>query len=187
MKIGKTFYAATRNDWHAWLAENFNKASDIWLVLPHKESGLKSIEYNDAVEEALSFGWIDSTVKPLDSNSSVQRYTPRRSFSDYSQSNIERLRWLDAKGKINPTILPSVKKVMDSEFVFPSDILSAIKENRYAWANFQTFSPSYKRIRIAYIEGARNRPVEFQKRLRNFISKTAQNKQIGYGGINKYY
>jgi len=71
--------------------------------------------------------------------------------------------------------------------VFPPDIIEAIKQNKKAWENFQKFSLSYKRIRIAYIEGARNRPDEFKKRLNNFIEKTEKNVLIGFGGIEKYY
>ena len=67
------------------------------------------------------------------------------------------------------------------------DILEAIKENKKAWENYRNFSPAYRRIRIAYIDAARNRPDEFKKRLTNFIKKTEQNKLIGYGGIEKYY
>ena len=73
------------------------------------------------------------------------------------------------------------------KFVFPPDIVTAIKSDTLAWKNYQKFSPSYKRIRIAYIDAARKRPEEFEKRLANFIKKTKENKQIGFGGIEKYY
>jgi len=66
--------------------------------------------------------------------------------------------------------------------------MDAIKDDAAAWANFQTFPDSYKRIRIAYIDSARKRPEEFRKRLNNFIEKTRRNKRIaGYGGVEKYY
>ena len=63
----------------------------------------------------------------------------------------------------------------------------AVRASREAWKNYQRFSEAYKRIRIGYIEGARDRPEEFKKRLRNFITKTEKNKPFGYGGIAKYY
>ncbi len=66
MNIGKTLYVNNRNEWRGWLASNFDKEKEIWLLYPAKNSGKKRIEYNDAVEEALSFGWIDSTVKRND-------------------------------------------------------------------------------------------------------------------------
>jgi hypothetical protein len=73
-------------------------------------------------------------------------------------------------------------------FVFPEDILNEIKKDKVAWNNFNNFTDSYKRIRIAYIEKRRNRPDQFTKLLNHFLAKTRQNKQIvAYGGDEKYY
>lgn len=187
MDIGKTLYVKDRKEWREWLAANFNTEKEIWLVYPAKRSGKPRIEYNDAVEEALSFGWIDSTVKRLGENSSVQRFSPRNPDSRFSQSNKERLKWLLKHRMIHPSIRESVEKALQTEYVFPPDILEAIKGNKKAWENYQTFSEAYRRIRIAYIDGARSRPVEFKKRLNNFVKKSEQNKLIGFGGIEKYY
>ena len=178
VKIGKKLCISDRKSWHEWLEANF--ATD-------KGSGKPRIQYNEAVEEALSFGWIDSTVKRYDEHSSAQRFSPRNPESGYSQANKERLKLLVEQGKLHPSLKESVAKALNKEFVFPPDILKAIKENKTAWANYQNFSPAYQRIRIAYIDGARNRPDEFKKRLNNFIKKTEQNKLIGFGGIEKYY
>ena len=72
--------------------------------------------------------------------------------------------------------------------MFPEDILELLRQDESVWKNYQRFSEPYKRIRIAYIEAARKRPEEFQKRLNSFIEKTRRNKLImGYGGIEKYY
>jgi uncharacterized protein YdeI (YjbR/CyaY-like superfamily) len=187
MDIGKMLYASDRKDWHEWLEANFNTEKEIWLIYPAKDLGKPRIQYNDAVEEALSFGWIDSKVKRNDDHSSAQRFSPRNPASEYSQSNKERLKWLVKEGKLHPSMKESVGKALRTEFVFPPDILKAIRENKKAWENYQNFSPAYRRIRIAYINGARNRPDEFKKRLNNFVKKAEQNKLIGFGGIEKYY
>jgi len=143
--------------------------------------------YNDAVEEALCFGWIDSVSGTLDELHSLKRFTPRKN-SNFSRPNIERLIWLDSRGMIIPEVRPSVEKFIEEEYVFPKDILKAIKKDKEAWKNYQSFSEPYKRIRIAYIDAARKRPEEFKKRLDNFISKTRENKIIsGFGGVEKYY
>ena len=84
-------------------------------------------------------------------------------------------------------MIPVAEKVLAEKFVFPPDILAAIRADNLAWKNYQQFSEAYKRIRIAYIDGARKRPEEFKKRLANFIRKTKENKLIGFGGIEKYY
>jgi uncharacterized protein YdeI (YjbR/CyaY-like superfamily) len=187
MDIGKTLCVRDRKDWREWLEANFATEKEIWLIYPTKDSGKPRIKYNDAVEEALSFGWIDSTVKRIDEHSSAQRFSPRNPDSEYSQANKERLKWLVKEGRLHHSMQESVEKVLRIGVVFPPDILQAIKENKKAWENFQNFSPAYRRIRIAYINGARNRPDEFKKRLNNFLKKAEQNKLIGFGGIEKYY
>lgn len=184
----ETFYTSERSEWRSFLAENFETLSEIWFIYPMKNSGEKGLSYNDAVEEALCFGWIDSTVKTIDEKHRAQRFTPRRKGSLYSQPNIERLIWLEQHKLIHPKIRESVLPVIEAPFVFPQDIIDFIKADETVWKNYQSFSDSYKRIRIAYIDAARNRPEEFQKRLNNFIEKTRKNKLIiGYGGVDKYY
>lgn len=186
-EITKTLYVGTVKKWRDWLAKNYQKEREIWLILPHKNTGKPKILYNDSVEEALCFGWIDSTVKNFDANTSVQRFTPRQKGSPYSQTNKERLRLLVKEGKLLPKILEAVKHIINEKFEFSSDILKVIQANKQAWHYFQKYSDTYKRIRLAYIEDCRKNPQEYQKRLNNFIRKTAKNKQFGYGGIEKYF
>lgn len=78
---------------------------EIWLIYYHKDSGKPRIPYNDAVEEALCFGWIDSTVKNIDAERYAQRFSPRNPKTAYSQTNKERLRRLIAAGKVIPEVL----------------------------------------------------------------------------------
>jgi uncharacterized protein YdeI (YjbR/CyaY-like superfamily) len=184
----KLQYFKTRAEWRQWLSENFDKEKETWFVFANKSSGKPTVTYNDAVEEALCFGWIDSVMNPLDAHHHMQRFTPRRAGSAYSQPNIERLIWLLEQNLVHPTLVEEMEKIVKKEFVFPADILDAIKSDATAWENYTHFTESYKRIRIAYIDGARKRPEEFVKRLKHFITKTRENKLIiGHGGIDKYY
>lgn len=187
MQITQTLYVTGCQEWRQWLEENFDKAKEIWLIYPHKDSGKPRIVYNDAVEEALCFGWIDSTIKKFDTQSSAQKFSPRKNHGYFSQSNKERLKWLDENNLIHPSVKESVKNVLVEEFVFPEDILDEIKKDKVVWGNYIRFSEPYKRIRVAYIDSAREVPEEFQKRLANFVSKTRAGKQFGYGGIEKYF
>jgi uncharacterized protein YdeI (YjbR/CyaY-like superfamily) len=168
----KTLYVTDRNDWRAWLEKNFDKEKEIWLIFPKKASGKPRISYKNAVEEALCFGWIDSQVRTLDEESSAQRFSPRNPKSGYSQTNKERLKWLLKEKLIHPSMQQTAKKVLEEKFVFPPDIINALKADKTTWKNYQKFSSAYKRIRIAYIDAARKRPSEFKKRLANFIEKT---------------
>lgn len=187
MKISKTLYLTHRKDWRNWLKEHHKREAEIWLVYPKKATGKPRIEYNDAVEEALCFGWIDSIIKTLDEEHTVQRFSPRKPKASYSQANIERLRSLVANKKVIREVEESLGDLLTREFVIPPDILKALQADKQAWKNFKSFSDSYKRIRIAFIDAARKRPEEFKKRLKHFIEMTRQNKLFGFGGIEKHF
>ena len=182
------FYTSDRNEWRNYLLAHYETETELWLIYPQKGSGEKALAYNDAVEEALCFGWIDSVSYRVDEFHRKQRFTPRRKNSPYSQPNIERLIWLDSKGMLLPKVKESVKKLIETPFVFPSDIIFELRKDPIVWSNYESFSEPYKRIRVAYIDAARKRPEEFKKRLHNFINKTREGKLIqGYGGVDKYY
>ena len=187
MKIGKTLYVTHRTEWREWLNDNFDTEKEIWLIFPKKSSGLPRVSYNDAVEQALCFGWIDSIVKGVDDEKFAQRFSPRNPKTPFSESNKARLRLLVKENKLHPTMYELTKKVLAEEFAFPPDILNALKNDKEAWGNYNKFSPAYQKIRIAYIDAARKRPEEFEKRLKHFIKRTKENKQIGFGGIEKHY
>jgi len=187
MEIGKTLYVATRKAWRSWLVKNHDKEKEIWLIYFKKKSGKPRISYNAAVEEALCYGWIDSTVKSLDKACFAQRFSVRRKTSRLSQMNKERIYRLLAHKKMTHAGFAAIAHVFNSEkdkaehFTISSDILKSLKKNEQAWKNFQKFSDSYKRIRIAYIESRRSKsPDIFQKSLEYFIKKTAQNKRFGF-------
>ncbi|MCF8371255.1 MAG: YdeI/OmpD-associated family protein [Bacteroidales bacterium] len=188
MEIINPIYFTDRKQWRAWLWENFDKEKEVWLIYPHKDTGKARILYNDAVEEALCFGWIDSTIKSYNEVNSAQRFTPRRPKSTFSQPNKERLKWLAKHNMLYPTIEDSIKDILEEEYVFPDDIIAAIAKDKKAWANFIKFPEAYRRIRVAYIEASRNSMEHFNKRLAHFIKSTRENKLVpGFGGIEKYY
>ncbi|HEU4880959.1 MAG TPA: YdeI/OmpD-associated family protein [Longimicrobium sp.] len=186
MEITRTFYATDRDDWRAWLAANHRTEKEIWLVYPKKHSGKPRIPYNDAVEEALCFGWIDSTQKTLDEDHTAQRYSPRRPGIPYSQPNQERLRRMIAQGKVLPEVRESIGDLLERPFAMPPDILQALQADEQAWSHLRRWSESYLRIRVAFVDAARDDPAEFQKRLANLIGKSSQGKQYGFG-VESYY
>jgi uncharacterized protein YdeI (YjbR/CyaY-like superfamily) len=183
----KLLYVTDRREWRDWLEKHYKSEKDVWLVYYQKHTGKPRIPYNDAVEEALCFGWIDSTVKSIDGDRFAQRFSVRNPKTPYSQANKERLRELVKQGRVIDEVLATLGDLIGEQFDIPLDILEAIQANKEAWKNFQRFSQPYIRIRIAFIDGARNRPQEFEKRLRYFIEMTGKNKQFGFGGIEKYY
>lgn len=191
MELGETLYVTNRKAWRVWLAKHHKTKKEIWLVYYRKDSGKPRIPYNDAVEEALCYGWIDSTYKPIDDESHAQRFSPRRKGSPVSPMNKERIRRLIAIKKMTKAGMESIgheltedlKKASASKqlksFQMPDDILERLKQDPIVWKNFQKFPESYKRIRIGWIDGARKRPEEFEKRLRYFVKMTREGKRYG--------
>ena len=119
-------------------------------------------------------------MKGIDEEKYAQRFSPRRAGSNWSQMNLERARRLINQGKMKPIGLGLVKDLLKNDhFEIASDILEALKKDKKTWETFQGFPDSYKRIRLGFIEMARNRPEEFQRRLRYFLKMTSQNKKFG--------
>lgn len=179
MEIGKTLYVAQRAEWRAWLAANHKTEKEIWLIRYIKKSCKPSLTYNDAVEEALCFGWIDSTGKKINAESYAHRFTPRRRNSPMSEMNKERVRRLIEEGLMTPAGLAVAGDPTTGTFTIAADIIEALKADGQVWRNFNAFPESYRRIRVGWIEGARKRPAEFEKRLKYFLKMTAANKQFG--------
>ncbi len=179
MDVGETLYVSDRAQWREWLQKNHKQKPEIWLVFYTKASGKPSIPYNDAVEEALCFGWIDSIVKKLDADGRAQRFTPRRPNSPLSEMNKARVRSLVEAGMMTSAGLDAVGEVLDEPFLIPGDIFDALKTNAETWRNFEAFPESYKRIRVGWIDASRRRPDVFKQRLGYFVRMTAQNKRFG--------
>lgn len=186
MNITETLYVSTRKEWRLWLQGNHNSRDEIWLVFYRKETGRPSLSYNVAVEEALCFGWIDSIRKSIDDEKYVQRFSQRKDGSSYSQTNKERLAYLENEGKLTEEVKVELRENRPEEYEIPEDIIAALKSNEAAWEFFKSTSHSYQRIRAAYVDHARYRSGEFEKRLDNLIEKSAQGKQFGYF-IEKFY
>jgi len=186
MTITETVYPTDRAAWRRWLAANHATAPEIWLVTYRKAAGRPSLPYNDAVEEALCFGWVDSTRKAMGAERLAQRFTPRRAGSGYSRINVERLRRLVGQGLVLPEVEAAVADLLAAPFVIPPDIEAALRANAAAWAHFQRFSEAYRHIRVAHVDAARDRPEEFERRLARLLAKTEAGKQFGYG-IEAYY
>lgn len=184
MNLGKTLYVTNRKDWRLWLSKNYDKEKEIWLIYYRKSSHKPRIPYNDAVEEALCYGWIDSTLKGIDEEKFAQRFSPRRIKSKLSEMNKERIRQLIKKNKMTLIGLSVVKHLMntsskDLELKIKKDILKYLKQDKKTWENFKKFPESYKRVRIGWIESARINSEIFNTRLRYFLKMTSKNKKYG--------
>lgn len=100
MEIGETLLAHSTQEWRAWLAQHHSKKREIWLIYYKKTSGKTGISYEEAVEEALCFGWIDGAIKSIDADTYAGRFTPRRPKSPWSASNRARVVRLLREGRM---------------------------------------------------------------------------------------
>ncbi len=107
-EIGETFLAPTREVWRTWLAEHHATSAEIWLVFGKKGSGVQTVSLEEAVEEAVCFGWIDSRLKRIDDRTHALRFSPRKPKSVWSQSNKDRVERLIAQGRMTPAGLAAV-------------------------------------------------------------------------------
>ena len=177
MEITSTIRFPSRTQWRFWLLGNHTTKKEVWIV-SDEGSGQPSITYLDSVEEAICFGWIDGIAKRISETEKAQRFTPRRARSNWTELNKERARRLIRLGLMTDAgrlTLPD----LSAKFVIASDIHAAVKYEPKAWLFFQELPDLYIRVRIGYIEEVRRQPDEFNKRLKNFISKTAARKMFG--------
>jgi uncharacterized protein YdeI (YjbR/CyaY-like superfamily) len=187
MEIKNTLYVTNRKDWRKWLAKNHKKQKEVWLVYYRKETGKPRISYDDAVLEALCYGWIDSTIKKIDVEAFAQRFSVRKPTSQLSQMNKERIYELIRENKMTKWGLESISHVFNpktdnpQDFKISNDILKVLRANKEAWKYFQKMPLSYQRIRIAYIESRKRHGMDmYKKSLAHFIKMTEQNKRIGF-------
>lgn len=187
MKITKTLYVKNRKEWNAWLEKNHTKENEIWLIYYKRHTGKPRIPYDEAVEEALCFGWIDSTVQRVDDEKYAQRFTPRKSNSIWSDSNKRRVKKLISEGrmtkaglgKINLSEIQGVReKTLKKRLSIPRYFKEALQENKIALQNFSQLAVSYKRMYVAWISDAKKEETRRQ-RIEKAIKLLEQNKKLG--------
>ena len=173
MEITKTLQVSARQAWRKWLSEHYRLRERDLVDLSPQTTGKTRITYNDAVEEALCFGWIDSTQKRLDDDHAAQRFSPRNPKSPYSQTNIERAAL--AGSRMSRSCRRCWHPWATCWRVPSRSRRISCRRFRRCWR-----SPAY-RIRVAYVDGARARPAEFQKRLKHMISRWRRASSSGMG------
>lgn len=181
----ETFYATNRQEWREWLEKNHHTSIGIWLIYYKVKSGKPSVQYTEAVKEALCFGWIDSKVKSLDEERYMQIFTPRKPKSVWSKLNkkyieelIEQNLMTDAGlKKIEVAKQDSSWNQLDAieELIIPADLKQALEANETANKYFQAFSNSSKKNILFWIENAKRTETRL-KRIEQTISSAELNK-----------
>lgn len=185
MEIKNLIRVKTRQELRDWLEENSNTARFCWVIVSMSEqTETEAIQYLDAVEEALCFGWIDGIKKKISDTELAQRLSPRKKTSNWTELNKERVRRLDKSGLMKEEGLKVLPDMRPESFTIDKDIETLLKEDEQLYQNFINFPELYSRIRIDTIQGYRNEPDIFNKRLYKFIVNTRENKMYGQWNDN---
>ena len=161
-----------RSELYRWYQENHGTVPDFWLRINRAKADCPGVvRYVDAVEVALCFGWIDSTMKRIDDGKPIQHFTPRRKGSNWCEQNLVRCRRLVELGEMTPAGLAVIPDIDPKHFVFEDWVLETIKADKMAWKNFNLFPENYRRIKIDRIQHYMHthRPEYAQKVLQKFV------------------
>ena len=171
MEFRNLLKAQNRDELRQWLLTNYNKENECWVVVKRGRP-VKTFWYIDAVEEAMCFGWIDSTTKKMANGVTAQRLAPRRKGSLWSELNKERCRRMERLGRMTAAGRAVLPDMTEKGFVIDNDILKALQADAEVWRNFQNFPALYQRVRIDTIQIKKKQPELFQSRLQKFLDNT---------------
>lgn len=192
----KSTHPKTRSQWRKWLEKNHFSSPGIWLVYYKKQSGKRKFDYADAVEEALCFGWIDSLPKRIDTERSALKFTPRKPKSIWSKLNKQRIEKLIEQKLMTKAGLAKIEQAKKdgswntlnkSDFhaennTMPVDLKKAFSINKKAKENFKTFSQSYRKRFLFWIDSAKT-PATKALRIKQTVRLAAANKKPGVNGF----
>ncbi len=182
-------YAESRDQWRAWLKENGQKERQVWLVFYKKGAGRPSLDYDDALDEALCYGWIDSLVKRIDETKYAQKFTPRRGTSRWSETNKRRALQLIAEGRMSAAGLAAIEAAkangqwdepvqLPMGDQLPLELEEALGSNHAAFETFRRLAPGARMLYIRWISAAK-RPATREKRSKEAVDLLEKGQKLG--------
>lgn len=179
----------SRADWRKWLEKNHTLKQDIWIVIYKKHTGKDWLSLEEAVKEALCFGWIDSTLRSIDDESYMLRFSPRRPNSVWSKINRERAVCLIEERRMTQAGLAAIEiaklngqwdKAYSSKEKpeLPDDLIQALQEDDLAWTNFCKLSNSNQLMYVNWVETAK-RDVTRRRRIQQVVEQSARGERPG--------
>ena len=190
----ETLYFKNRTLWRNWLEQNHATVNGIWFVYYKKHTNEESVTYIESVEEALCFGWIDSTKKRLDEERYVHKFTPRKKKSNWSELNKRIATKLIKEGKMSKPGLQKIKEAKQSgewgrkeikieDYCFSDIVLSDFKSNIKAFRFFQELSPKQKAKYTAWIMSAKKKETQIN-RLKKLMVELEKGRKLTFRKID---
>ena len=182
-------YVKTRAEWRNWLKRYYDRNAGIWLLFYKKHTGKPTLEYEEAVEEALCFGWIDSIIKKVDEERYVRKFTPRKADSRWSKLNKKRVTKLIKQGMMTEfglAIIEQAKKegfwsqsdIPHIPFEIPRELKEALRKNKKAKLFFDKLAPTYQKQFIGWVYSAKRQETK-DRRVRESIALLKEGKKLG--------
>ena len=176
-------------EWRKWLEENHSTSSEAWLVFYKRNSGRANLSYDEALEEAICFGWIDGKVRTVDEERYMQRFSPRRPGSVWSKRNREIAGELVSAGRMTPAGLSKIEEARkngkwDTAYpkrpvqTLPDDLREALEADPEAWEFFRNLANSYRNNYIGWVNAAKTEPTR-QKRMAEVVKRSRLNQKPG--------
>jgi uncharacterized protein YdeI (YjbR/CyaY-like superfamily) len=183
MELTLTFHAPDRETWRAWLEQHHADTKEVWLIYFKPHTKQPSISYEDSVEEALCFGWVDSLIQKIDEDRYARKFTPRRMDSVWSETNKRRVAKVIAEGRMTPAGLAKITYPLDTPtsakkaFTIPEWIAAGLKKNPKVWKNFSSLPPSHQKRYVAWLSSAKKEETR-QKNLQKAIKMLEANQRL---------
>lgn len=187
MELNNALSFRNRNEWRKWLEKNHRKEKEVWLIHYKKHAGKIGIQLEEAVEEAICFGWIDGKLKKVDKERFILRYSPRKANSVWSKLNRERAEKMMKARKMTTAGLSVIEEAKKSgswnkaytslkRDRIPSDLRRALAKDKRALDNFQSFANSHRNLYIHWITSAKTDETR-RERIEKVVKQALQNKK----------
>jgi len=181
------------HEWRHWLLENHDKAQEAWLTIHKKRSNRTGIRQEEAIEEALCFGWIDGGMRSIDKETFILRFSPRNTRSIWSKKNKEKAELLIQQGRMTEAGLVKIEEAKKNglwqnayssgaKVEIPDDLETALSVNQVARKNFHNLANTYRFMYIWWLNGARTEEIR-RRRVEEIVKRAELNQKIRYGKI----
>ena len=178
-------------EWHRWLEQNHDKETEAWLIIYKKRSKQIGLRYDEALEEALCFGWIDGKMKSVDGDKFVLRCSPRKAGSIWSRANKDKAELLIAQGKMTDAGLAKIEEAKKNGLwerayssrtraEIPADLETALSLDRIAWKNFHELASTYQNMFIRWLNNAGTEEIR-RWRIAEIVKRAELNQKVRYG------
>jgi uncharacterized protein YdeI (YjbR/CyaY-like superfamily) len=188
MKLTRTQHFANRTEWHTWLEQRHTTEKELWLIWYKAHTGIATVPLEEAIEEALCFGWIDSLVQKIDEDGYARKFTPRRPGSPWSELNKKRVVKLVAEGRMTPAGMALVDFDIQAAArtlyrprpmpEYTPELEALLKANPAAWGRFSKMSPSHRRRYIGWVMDAKREETRL-RRMQEVITVLAEGRELG--------